>query len=304
MKIFKRKQTDTSVQIVREHINPKYISDDKLPIFLRDKFYEITGKLPTETLQTLNEKITWAQMFDVTPLKIQCADKYTVRDYVAEKIGEKYLIKLLAQFDNINEINFDKLPNKFVIKYSEGSGKVFLVPNKKSVDMCAFMSCVRKWVVDEFWALFYEMQYKESAKKIIVEEFVDTKIEYKLWMFHGKCEFIKIEIMNDFAENGKPDNQYGKYFYPDWTPADFKTIGLEPNFDIPKPKKLQELLKIAEKLAKPFDFVRCDFYETKDGNLKFGELTFSPAAGRIHFVPESKNFEFGELFKLDNKQLG
>ena len=143
-----------------------------------------------------------------------------------------------------------------------------------------------------------EMQYKDSPRKIIIEEFIDTKIEYKLWIFHGKCQFIKIEIMNDFAENGKPANQYGKYFYPDWVPADFRTIGKEPEYDIPKPKKLSEMIKIAEKWAKPFDFVRVDFYETKNDELKFGEITFSPAAGDIHFVPESKNVEFGRLFKI------
>ena len=278
----------------------KYISEDRLAIFLRDKFYEYTGKLPTEELETLNEKLIWDFMFDVTPLQIKCADKYTVRDYVKKIIGEKYLIKLLAKFDSIEELNISKLPDKFVVKFSEGSGKVYLVPEKSAVDINHLKSRIREWILNEFWTYSFEMQYKDSAKKIIVEEFLDTKIEYKLWMFNGKCKFIKIEIMNDFAENGKPDDQYGKYFYPDWTPADFKTIGKVPDFNISKPKHLIELLKCAEKLAKPFDFVRVDFYETKSGELKFGELTFSPAAGNIHFIPESKNLEFGKLLKIKN----
>lgn len=279
----------------------RYISEDCLPILLKDKFYEYTGKLPTETLETLNEKIIWASMFDVTPLKIQCADKYTVREYIKKTIGEKYLIKMHDYADTLEEININKLPDKFVLKFSEGSGKVFLVPNKKTLDINHMKSVIRKWSLDYFWTHQMEMQYKNSARKIIIEEFVDTKIEYKLWIFNKKCEFIKIEIMNDFAENGKPNDQYGKYFYPDWKPAEFRTIGKEPEYDIPKPKHLSEMIKIAEKLAKPFDFVRVDFYETKSGELKFGELTFSPAAGHIHFTPESKNLDFGKLFILPNR---
>jgi hypothetical protein len=295
-----KKHVGTTKVVVSNELPLKYIANDRLPILLRDKFFEYTGKLPTEKLETLNEKIIWASMFDVTPLKVQCADKYAVRDYVKKIIGEKYLIKLLAKFDDICEVKFDKLPDKFVFKFSEGSGKVYLVPDKKKLDVKSLLSRIREWVLNDFWTLRMEMQYKDSVRKILVEEFLNTKIEYKLWMFHGKCEFIKIEIMNDFAENGKPDNQYGKYFYPDWSPADFRTIGTEPNFDISRPHCLDELICCAEKLAKPFEFVRVDFYETEDGYLKFGELTFSPAGGSIHFIPADKDKEFGKLYKISN----
>ena len=274
------------------------VPDDKLPSFLRDKFYEYTGKHPEDKLETLNEKIIWSYMFDITPLKSRCADKYTVRNYVQDTIGEKYLIKLLASGNKIRDIDINQLPNRFVVKFSEDSNKVFLVPDKTKLDLRRLKQRIKQWMADKFWMFRMEMQYKDSARKILVEEYIDTKIEYKLWMFNGKCKFIKIEIMNDFAENGKSDNQFGKYFYPDWTPADFRTIGSEPPFDIPRPTHLDDLIRCAEKLSKPFDFVRVDFYETNDGELKFGELTFSPAAGMIHFVPESKNKEYGALLKL------
>lgn len=296
IKVLSYKKHVGQTVFVNNTVPLKYVSADRLPILLRDKFFEYTGKLPTEKLETLNEKIIWASMFDVTPLKVQCADKYLVRDYVKETIGEKYLIKLLAVFDDICAVKMDNLPNKFVVKFSEGSGKVYLVPEKSKLDINALMKRIRDWVLNDFWTLRMEMQYKDSVRKIMVEEFLNTKIEYKLWMFHGKCKFIKIEIMNDFAENGKPANQYGKYFFPDWVPADFKTIGNEPDFDVPRPACLDELIICAEKLSKPFDFVRVDFYETQDGELKFGELTFSPAAGRVHFVPESKDKEFGKMY--------
>ena len=276
----------------------RYCGNDRLPVLLRDAFYERTGKLPTEELDTLNEKIIWASMFDVTPLKTLCADKYTVRQYVKDAIGEKYLVKLLGVWDNFTQIDYAQLPEKFVLKHSEGSGKVYLVPKKSEINTDEIKNLMRKWELDEFWMLNLEMQYKDSPRKFIAEEFLDTKIEYKLWCFGGKCKFVKIEIMNEFATNGKPVNQTGKYFWPDWSPADFKTTGAEPSHEVLKPAKLDELVKIAEKLAKPFDFVRIDFFETNDGELRFGEMTFSPAAGRVHFIPESKNLEFGKLFKI------
>ncbi|MBD5389046.1 hypothetical protein HDR63_02215 [bacterium] len=287
------------VQSVSENqISLRDCPEEKLPQLLRQKFFEYTGKWPSQELETLNEKIIWAQMFNATDLKTKLADKYTVRDYVADKIGDTYLTKLYDVWDDVNQIDFTSLPDKYVLKFSEGSGKVLLVPNKNKLDIEHAKQQIISWQNNPFWLMACEMQYKNSAKKIIAEEFIDTKIEYKLWIFHGKCKFIKIEIMNDFAENGKPDNQFGKFFYPDWTPADFRTIGDEPNFNIPKPNKLDELIKISEILAEPFDFVRVDFFETHKGKLVFGEMTFSPAAGGVHFEPASKNIEFGKLWTL------
>ena len=276
----------------------KYCGNDRLNTLLRDQFYARTGKLPTEELTTLNEKIIWASMFDATEQKALLADKYTVREYVADKIGQQYLIKLLGCWDTINAVDLTSMPEKFVLKHSEGSGKVYLVPSKKQINWSEVNNVLHQWCVNEFWTQHLEMQYKNSVRKFIAEEYVNTKIEYKLWIFAGKCKFIKIEIMNEFASNGKPTNQTGKYFLPDWTPADFKTVGAEPTTDIPKPTKLSELIQIAEKLAEPFNFVRVDFFETTDGDLKFGEMTFSPAAGAVHFVPEDKDIEFGKLFQM------
>lgn len=302
---YKRKNKQQPISHLMCNVTPqqivRYCANERLPILLRDKFYERTGKMPTEELSTLNEKIIWASMFDVTPQKVQCADKYTVRQYIANKIGKKYLNQMYGCWDNMAEVDFSKLPEKFVLKHSEGSGKVYLVPNKSELDNNAIKTVLRNWEQDEFWSVNMEMQYRDSARKFIAEEYIDTKIDYKLWCFGGKCKFIKIEIMNEFAQNGKPDNQTGKYFWPDWTPADFRTIGAEPLRPIEKPAKLNELIEISEKLAADFDFVRVDFFETNDGDLRFGEMTFSPAAGRIHFVPDIKNEEFGQMFLLPER---
>lgn len=272
----------------------KYLSPDGIQKLLRDRFYAETGKLPNERLQSLNEKIKWHMMFNVSPLRVLVADKYTVRDYVRNKIGAQYLIPLLGCWDSPDDINLDEMPDRFVLKYSEGSAKVMLVPDKKQLNIDYVRSKIRQWSIDEYWTHFMEMQYRDSARKIIAEDFIDTKIEYKLWCFHGQVKFIKIEIMDGFAENGKTDHQYGKYFYPDWTPADFRTIGDEPEYEISRPVQLELLIELAQQLASEFDFVRVDFFETNSGDLRFGEMTLSPAAGNVHFIPESKNVEFGQ----------
>lgn len=299
---YKKKQRITTNQ--HEELNDFIVlcTDEKLPILLKKEFFKRTGKMPDEELETLTEKIIWNQMFGSTKMKEKLSDKYNVREFISQTIGKEYLIPLLAVWDKISEINIDSLPNRFVVKFSEGSGKNFLVKDKTTLNINTLKEKIRNWQNNYFWTQSFEMQYKNNSRKIIVEEFINTKIEYKLWMFNQECKFIKIEIMQTFAEDGKPDKQFGKYFYPDWTPADFKTIGEEPNFEIPKPKKLSELLKVAKTLSEGFDFVRIDFFEDYDGNIKFGEMTFSPAAGNIHFVPQSKNKEFGKQLTL-NKNI-
>ena len=297
IKIFSyQKQTTKTIitnNIIENKEYIKYCSSETLHKLLCDTFYKNNGIYPNEQLTTLNHKIQHMMMFDVTPLRTMVADKYTVRNYVKNKIGSDYLIPLLQHWDSINDVSFEKLPNKFVLKYSEGSAKVLMVPNKEKLDLNYVKNKIRYWIYDEYWTHFMEMQYYNSVKKIIVEEMIDTKIEYKLWCFNGIVKFIKIEIMDGFSENGKTEHQYGKYFYPDWTPADFKTIGDEPPYEIKRSQKLKLLIKLAEKLASEFKFVRVDFFETNSGELKFGEMTLSPAAGNVHFIPESKNTEFG-----------
>ena len=232
IKIFSyQKQTTNTIitnNIIENKEYIKYCSSETLHKLLCDTFYKNNGIYPNEQLTTLNHKIQHMMMFDVTPLRTIVADKYTVRNYVKNKIGSDYLIPLLQHWDSINDVSFEKLPNKFVLKYSEGSAKVLMVPNKEKLDLNYVKNKIRYWIYDEYW-----------------------------------------------------------------TPADFKTIGDEPPYEIKRPQKLKLLIKLAEKLASEFKFVRVDFFETNSGELKFGEMTLSPAAGNVHFIPESKNTEFG-----------
>ncbi len=300
IKVASYKRCDRQTKIVVNNEVPlKYISADRLHIFLRDKFFEYTGKLPTEKLETLNEKIIWASMFDVTPLKIQCADKYLVRDYVEKTIGKKYLPKLYAVYKNADEFNLDKLPQSFVLSFNAGSGQNLVVYDKSRVKESEIKHLIRKWMLYNHSDFACEMQYYYIKPIIIAREMVDIRedIEYKLYCFNGHVEFIQL------VSYIKGHNSVGTCYYDkNWKRLPF--FRADANRWVlneqTRPGHFKEMLEIAEKLSKPFDLVRVDFYETKSGELIFGELTFSPNAGLITFAPDNDTVqkELGKLYKM------
>ena len=121
---------------------------------------------------------------------------------------------------------------------------------------------------------------------------------WMIWAFHGRAEFIKVEVLLNPPEKSP---MLGKYFTRDWSPALFRTIGAEPEGAVEKPENLREIIKCAEALAGGFDFVRVDFYALKDGTLRFGEMTFSPACGAVDFEPAAADREIGELWKIPER---
>ena len=278
----------------------RYCGADRLPALLRDRFYERTGKLPTEYLETFSEKIIWASMFDVTQLKIQCADKLAVRDYVIKTIGDKYLPQLYAVYKNSDEFDIEKLPQSFVLTYNAGSGQNIVIPDKSSVAPKHLKQVIRQWLLYNHSEPFCEMQYRYIPPRVIAREMVDirTDIEYKLFCFGGKVEFIKL-VSYEYGHKKIGSAHYDT----EWNNLGFFSSGGERyaiQQEIQKPAFLAELVIIAEKLAEPFDFVRVDFYETKDGKLMFGELTFSPSAGFLKFTPDNDTMQkrYGKMFKI------
>ena len=285
----------TPQQIVR------YCTDERLPLLLRDRFYERTGKLPTEELTTFAEKVIWASMFDVTPQKIQCADKLAVRDYVKSVIGEKYLPKLYQTYVNPDEFDIEKLPQSFVLTYNAGSGQNMVIPDKNKYTPAQLKQTIREWLLYNHSELFCEMQYRYIKPCVIAREMLDirTDLEYKLWCFAGRVEFI---VINNYRDGH--DNIRVRTKSRDWQDLGFRQTGCgiidEIDENVSKPDFLAELIEISEKLSKPFDFVRVDFDETKDGKLKFGELTFSPTAGSLKYTPDNDKIQkkYGDLFKI------
>lgn len=291
--------------VLNNKISVRYISKDRLPIFLSDKFFERTGKLPTENLDTFSEKIIWSGMFDVSPLKTQCTDKVAVRDYVRKTIGEKYLPKIYAVYKNSDELNFNELPKSFFLVYNAGSGSDYnkIIKDKNTVNEYQIKQDIKKWFLYNTSEPVCEMQYRDIPPRVMARELLDIRddIEYKLFCFAGHVEFIKV-ISYKKGHNNIGSAHYDKY----WNNLRFyqaDSNGYHIDKTLPKPNFLNEMIELAEKLAAPFNFVRVDFYELKNGQIMFGELTFTPSAGNITFFPDNDKYQhlYGNLFHMPER---
>jgi len=280
-----------------------YCPRDRLPAILQRMFLTRTGKLPTEELTTFNEKIIWTMMFDATELKAKCADKYRVREYVAKKIGAKYLPKLYGAYDNPSQIDWDRLPDKFVLQYNAGGGggQIEIVKDKSRLDIKRLSNIMRGWICLDYASNLGEMHYRLIPPKIIACELLDLRQdrELKLFCFNGKVEFIQ------HISYEKGHKKVGRRYYdrnwkdPGFQKGESKSYELCP---IPKPDTIDIMVKLAEKLAADFNFVRVDFYELLDGGVKFGELTFSPKAGNYKYTPNvPTQLRYGAKFILPKR---
>lgn len=249
--------------------------------------------------KTFNEKIQWSKLYDSTPIKTRLADKYLVRDWVAEKIGEQYLIPLLGVYDSFDEIDFDKLPKQFIIKCNHGSGYNIIVKDKSKLDLNDVKAKLDKWIVENFaFKNGCELHYRDIPPKIIIEKFIENKTsggdlyDYKFWCFNGKVEYIQ------FLSERNIDGLKMAFYDKNWNKQDFVYSHPLDKKNIEKPSNLDKMIKLAEVLSADFNHVRVDFYRMDDGKLYFGEMTFTSASGVCKWNDEKINRYFGKLFKL------
>lgn len=274
----------------------KYLSEEKYPIALKDWFYEKTGEiLNLENPKSFNEKIQWLKLYDRDPKKSQLADKYVVRDWIKEQIGEKYLIDLLGVWNNANDIDFSQLPNQFVLKCNHGCGYNIIVTDKRKIDIKKIRQKLNEWLLEDYSFKFgFQLHYSLISPKVIAEKYLFSKnglSDYKLWCFNGKVHWI--QYITD------RDKYYKMAFYDEnWIRQDFVTNHKIIETEVRKPKNLDELIRLAEVLSKNFVFVRVDFYVLDDGTIKFGEMTFTPGSGVLNWNPKKQNYEIGKLIKI------
>jgi len=261
-----------------------------------EKFHKI---LNLKEPLTLNEKIMWLKLneYNDNPLITMCADKYKVRDYVIEKHHENLLNGLYYVWDNPSQIDWEILPDQFVLKCNHGCGYNIICSDKTTLNKNAVINQIKKWYEEDFWKKKAELNYKYIEKKIICEKYLEnadhTPIEdYKVYCFHGKALYILV------CDNAAQERKF--YFYDSqWN---FKRINPDsikakevPSFE--KPACLREMLQAAEALSEPFPFVRVDFYIVNDKPI-FGELTFTPAAGLDANRLKETDIMFGDLVEL------
>lgn len=245
--------------------------------------------------QTLTDKFQWLKIHDSTMLKAFCADKITLREYCAEKIGRDLCIPILAVYDSPDQIEWETLPSKFVIKCNHGSGYNIIVQDKDALDKSNAANTLRTWLRVNYGSLSYELYYNLIPKRIFVEKYalVGTSSlgDYKFWCFNGEPKFFTINY--DFGHGNF--NHYdlnGNML--DISRLDFPA---DPGRKDEMPKSLPEMIDISAKLSADFRFVRVDFYEI-DGKPVLGELTFVPGSGRMKYENPATNLELGKLLRL------
>ena len=295
-----------NVQKMNTHDYEQYLKDRYVE-FMSRKEYTKGKTLSFDNPQTFTEKSQWIKLYDQDPRKPQLADKYRVRDFIKKTIGEEYLIPIISidgvdHFENANDIDFEKLPNKFVLKCNHGSHMNIIVENKAGLtkkDIKNIRKKLNNWLnVKYAYVVSLETQYLGIKPCIYIEEYFETKgplRDYKFLCFNGHCHYFWIneDVVDDKKETCTT-------FCEDLSVAPFNmNLGFRKNIsNMELPKNIKTMLEIANKLANDFVFVRVDLYNL-DGKIYFGEMTFNSAAGYDVPYPGEYDLELGKLMKID-----
>lgn len=292
--------------VKKEHYNLGVLLTTKKKIqILKQHFKRRVGyDLNIENPRTFNEKIAWSKLYYQNPLITKCCDKFAVKDYVDETIGKGHVVPTIKYWDNPDDIDFDLLPDKFVLKVNWSSGYNIIVPDKSKLDYDETRRKLKQWMKPDRNAYyqFFNWGFKHMKPVVYAEEYieqVDGQVyDYKFFVFNGKVEMMfvatdrneKLKLTFDFFDrNYKPlPITYGGTRHANPLP--------------PKPKNFDKMVEFAEKLASPFPFTRVDFYEIGD-DILLGEMTFYSGGGLLAFEPEEWDYKIGEWYQLPEKMI-
>lgn len=268
---------------------------------IKEQYKDRTGhELNLEHPQRYTEKIQWRKLYDNNPLYSVLADKYAVREWVKEKIGEEHLIPLLGVWDRAEAIDFDRLPDSFVLKTNNACGTNIIVRNKRDINRKLIIEQMNHWLAYPFWAKDGQFHYKDIPPKIIAEEFMqcegmDDLTDYKFLCFHGKPHCCTVEV----------DRYHGHkqlVYDSDWNPQGWRVNKFEAYAgSMEKPAQYENMLALAEKLSEGFAHVRVDLYLIQQ-KIYFGEMTFTPGRGYNPIVPDEYDFLLGEQWNIEQNQ--
>ncbi len=252
-------------------------------------------KLNLDNPQAFTEKINWYKLNYRTELMKKCADKYDVRDYVEKKIGKEYLNDCLGIWNSAEEIDFSTLPNKFVLKPTNGSGDVLICKDKAQLDIKKAKKTLSQNKKRHFSSKTREWAYYGLPYRIIGERYIESCDEcqikdYKFFCFNGVPQFLFVA-----SERGTEHLKFD-FFDMDWNWLPV-TNEHEHNKELKKPERFEEMIEICKKLSEDFPHVRVDLYE-EEGRVFFGELTFYHFGGFTRFEPDEWDFKFGEYFDI------
>jgi len=276
------------------------------PVLLcKMRFRQMFGrKIDLKNPKDINEKILWLSLFSDISEWSRMADKYAVRSYVKECGLDNYLIKLYGKWDKAEDIEWDKLPNQFVLKTNNGSGTVKLVSDKSKLNIPATIQLLDAWLQKKVSSSTTEFHYDSIKPCLIAEELLDfskdnnissSAIDYKIWCFNGKAYYVWA------CANRNEKSTDVALFDREWNYLPEKSVFNEHYREqkvlVKKPENLEKMLEVAEKLAKPFPVVRVDLYNIA-GHIYFGELTFTSLGGTMDFYTQDCLYEMGNLIDI------
>lgn len=282
-----------------------YVEPEQIPdkLFLKYQYHYVFGeRLNLRHPKSFNEKLQWLKLYDHNPLYTTLVDKYAVKEWVANRIGEQYVIPTFAVYDNAEQIDLSKLPDRFVLKCTHDSGSVVICKDKRTFDFDAAKQILTQGLKDDFYKKHREWPYKNVPRRIIAEQYMEDSQtselrDYKFFCTDGICHALFVA-----TERMKNDEPFFDFYDPD-----FKHLSIiqgHPNNPcrINKPVSFETMKHLAGVLSQGIPNVRCDFYEV-DGKPYFGEMTFYHYSGLVPFNPSEIDFNWGEWIHLPKDKL-
>ena len=294
--------------LIEKYLNHRVLPDKLyLSLLYKNKFGK---KLNWQNPKTFTEKLQWLKLYNRKPEYTIYVDKYKVREYIAETIGEKYLIPLLGVWDNPDEIDFDKLPNQFVLKCNHDSGTIFFAEShdvykhkfdKEVLNRNQVINLLKKQLKKDYYISGREWPYKNVKRKVIAEKYIASDepiVEYKWYCFHGKPIFCE-RIYNQKSNGERIIDGYDS----DWNLLDYQEIPVRNSGKLfSRPSFLYDMLRISNILSKDIVMVRVDFISCNN-RIYVGELTFFETSGFIKFNPNCWDRILGSYIKLPTDKV-
>lgn len=289
------KQPEWLFGVVLRRTFGKWLNDRT---FIRWEYFSGMRRFPNlEEPRLYNEKLQWLKLHDIHPEYARLADKYEVKKYVAEKIGAEYVIPTFGIYDSFDEIDFDRLPNQFILKTTHDSGGNYICTDKAKLDKKKARKKLERNLKRNFFYEHREYPYKYLKPRIIAEQYMvdesgsDLK-DYKFFCFDGKCKIFLI-----MSERQKPKGPFLTYF-----DMDFNALPCMQEYPVhpvtpTKPDHFEEMVRIVERLSIGYPHVRVDLYNV-NGKIYFGELTFFSGAGNTPIKPVEWDRKIGDMLKL------
>lgn len=285
------------IDIISRNLLSKLLSKEK---YMRVKLLLKLGYFPDILKpKTFNEKILNMKLYRNIESLSAYADKLAVRKIIIDEGYSEILNGLYFDFGEFSEINFDRLPERFVMKANHGSGMVQIVLNKNNIDEKELLATIKKWLTNDYNKRVggTDLHYDNIVPRVIVEKYLVNKdgtpiIDYKFYCMNGKVEFIScvdnsncIPILHVFSK--------------EWKQLDFGLYNKHLKSDIEKPKMLPRMIGISENLSRNFEFVRIDLYQLDNSKIIFGEYTFFPGGGLVRFVPSKWDLFYGKKLNIN-----